>query len=84
MTARAELGKVEISQADFSRAFCHSFHALGNAEKTDMCDILYIKPDIFDAARTTDIAREIGELNSGLLRQKKKISSGRSRKMGIG
>jgi hypothetical protein len=72
MTARAELGKVEISQADFSRAFCHSFHALGNAEKTDMSDILYIKPDIFDAARTTDIAREIGELNSGLLRQKKK------------
>jgi hypothetical protein len=72
MTARAELGKVEISQSDFSRAFCHSFHALGNAEKSDMADILYVKPDIFDAARTTDIAREIGELNSGLLRQGKK------------
>jgi len=72
MTARAELGKVEISQSDFSRAFCHSHHALGNAEKSDMADILYVKPDIFDAARTTDIAREIGELNSGLLRQGKK------------
>ncbi len=72
MTARAELGQVDISQSDFSRAFCHSFHALGNAEKSDMADILYVKPDIFDAARTTDIAREIGELNSGLLRQGKK------------
>jgi CheY-like chemotaxis protein len=72
MTARAELGQVEISVEDVSRAFCHSYHALGNAEKTDMADILYIKPDIFDAARTPDIAREIGELNSGLLQQGKK------------
>jgi len=72
MTARAELGRVEISQSECSRAFCHSLHALGNAEKTDMADILYVKPDIFDAARTADIAREIGELNSGLLQQGKK------------
>jgi CheY-like chemotaxis protein len=72
MTARAELGQVEISAADVSHAFCHSFHALGNAEKTDMADILYVKPDIFDAGRTLDIAREIGQLNAGLLREGKK------------
>ena len=72
MTARAELGQVEINQADVDRAFCHSFHALGNAEKTDIADILYVKPNTFDAGRTPDIAREIGELNSSLLRQGKK------------
>ena len=72
MTARAELGQVEISEADVARAFCHSLHALGNAEKSDMEDILYVKPDIFDAARTPDIAREIGELNSVLLQEGKK------------
>jgi hypothetical protein len=72
MTARAELGQVEISQADVAGAFCHSFHALGNAEKTDIADILYVKPETFDAGRTPDIAREIGELNSDLLRQGKK------------
>jgi hypothetical protein len=72
MTARAELGQVEISRADVDRAFCHSFHALGNAEKSDIADILYVKPDIFDAGRTPDIASEIGELNSSLLRQRKK------------
>ena len=72
MTARAELGQVEISQADVARAFCHSFHALGNAEKTDIADILYVKPDAFDAGRTPEIARQIGELNSHLLRQGKK------------
>jgi len=71
MTARAELGNVEISQAEVTRAFCHSFHALGNAEKTDMADILYVKPDVFDAGRTPVIAREIGALNAGLLREGK-------------
>ncbi|MBT8367407.1 MAG: hypothetical protein KJP23_22165 [Deltaproteobacteria bacterium] len=72
MRARAELGQVEISETDVARAFCHSLHALGNAEKADMADILYVKPDIFDAARTPDIAREIGELNSVLLQEGKK------------
>ena len=72
MTARAELGKVEILEADVSSAFCHSHHALGNAEKADMADILYVKPDRFDAGRTPDIAREIGQLNAGLLREGKK------------
>ena len=72
MTARAELGRVEIRSSDVTRAFCHSHHALGNADKSDMADILYVKPDIFDAARTPDIAREIGELNGGLLKQGKK------------
>jgi CheY-like chemotaxis protein len=72
MTARAESGQVEIGKADIARAFCHSHHALGNAEKADMRDILYVKPDIFDAGRTPEIAREIGELNSGLLQQGEK------------
>jgi hypothetical protein len=72
MTARAELGQVEISQADVDRAFCHSFHALGNAEKTDINDILYVKPDTFDAGRTPAIAREIGELNASLVQKGKK------------
>jgi hypothetical protein len=72
MTARAELGQVEISKADASRAFCQSFNALGNAEKTDIADILYVKPDIFEAGRTPEIAREIGELNAALLKEKRK------------
>jgi len=72
MTARAELGQVEISEVDVARAFCHSVNALGNAEKTDIADILYVKPDIFDAGRTPEIAREIGELNAVLLQEKRK------------
>ncbi|MBT8371400.1 MAG: hypothetical protein KJO34_10590, partial [Deltaproteobacteria bacterium] len=72
MTARAELGQIEISEENVSRAFCHSLHSLGNAEKTDIADILYVKPDIFDAGRTQDIAREIGQLNVSLMQEKRK------------
>jgi CheY-like chemotaxis protein len=72
MTARAELGQVEISAEEIARAFCYSHHALGNAEKTDMADILYVKPNAFDPARTPDIAREIGELNARLLKAGRK------------
>ena len=72
MTARAELGQVEISKEEVSRAFCYSLNALGNAEKTDIADILYVKPDLFDAGRTSEIARQIGELNAVLLQEKRK------------
>ena len=72
MTARAELGQVEISEAEVERAFCRSFHALGNAVKTDMADIIYVKPAVFDAGRTPEIARQIGSLNAGLMREGKK------------
>jgi hypothetical protein len=72
MTARAELIQVEISDAELTRSFCVSSHALGNAEKNDMADILYVKPDDFDPAQTPQIAREISELNSGLLKESRK------------
>ncbi|UCF90796.1 MAG: phosphoenolpyruvate synthase/pyruvate phosphate dikinase [Desulfobacterales bacterium] len=72
MTARAELVQVDISAEEVARAFCFSSHALGNAEKNDIADILYVKPDVFDPRRTPDIAREIGRLNSDLVRQERK------------
>jgi CheY-like chemotaxis protein len=72
MTARAELLQVEISDDEISRAFCFSSHALGNTETNDIADIIYVKPDDFDPARTQQIAREIGELNSRLMSESRK------------
>jgi hypothetical protein len=72
MTARAELLQVQISDDEIARSFCVSSHALGNAEKNDMADILFVKPDAFDPAKTPQIAREIGELNAGLLPNSRK------------
>jgi hypothetical protein len=72
MTARAELLQVNIADDEIDRAFCVSSHALGNGENNDMADILLVKPDAFDPAKTPQIAREIGELNSGLLSESRK------------
>jgi hypothetical protein len=72
MTARADLLQVEISDDEIARAFCASTHALGNTETNDMADIIYVKPDDFDSGRTQQIAREIGELNSGLVKASRK------------
>ena len=72
MTARADQLEVQISDDEAARAFCISSRALGNAEKRDMADILFVKPDVFDPAKTPQIAREIGELNAGLLNESRK------------
>jgi hypothetical protein len=72
MTARAELGQVEIDQEEIKQAFCFSSRALGNAERCDLADILYVKPEIFDTGRTPEIAQEIGKLNAGLLKKGRK------------
>jgi hypothetical protein len=72
MTARAELGKVEISNAEIDSAFCVSVHALGNTEAADLADIVYVKPDVFDPGRTQAVALEIGALNARLLSEGRK------------
>jgi hypothetical protein len=72
MTARAELLQVEISDDEIARAFCFSSNALGNTETRNITDIIYVKPDDFDPARTQQIAREIGELNSRLMSESRR------------
>jgi hypothetical protein len=72
MTARTEHLKVDIRDEEIDRAFCYSANALGNAVKTDIADILYVKPDDFDPGRTVEIARQIGKMNSQLLPEGRK------------
>ncbi len=69
MTAREELMKVSIHGEEVKRAFCFSTHALGNAAKQDMADILYVNPDAFDPGHTPEIAREIGGMNTELMNE---------------
>lgn len=72
MTARAESGRVTIRDEECERAFCYTDKALGNAVKEDMADILFVRPDTFDPAQTTKIAREIGKFNARLVREERK------------
>ncbi len=72
MSARMELKTVEILREDIRRAFCYSTHALGNAERTDIRDIVYIKPEAFDPGRTVEMAAQVGRLNAGLVQEGRK------------
>ena len=57
---------------DRRRAFCTSSQALGNGEKTEIADIVFVKPEAFDVGRTLEIAREIGQLNAALMAEQRK------------
>ncbi len=72
MTARAELVDVNITEEDIGHAFCYSTGALGNARSQDIEDIIYVKPDAFDPAKTIEIAREIGSINAKLVKEDRK------------
>lgn len=72
MSARADLNQVNISEQEIKDAVCVSSHALGNAEKKNIEDILIVRPDSFDVAKTRQIAIEISKLNGTLVKQGRK------------
>jgi hypothetical protein len=72
MSARADLNRVTITDEDRAKAFCLSTHALGNAEKTDVFDIVFVRPDAFEVDKTMQIAGEIGRINAALVAEGRK------------
>ena len=66
MGAHEDLMTVTIDLSDISSCFCISHQALGNTINETMQDIVYVKPETFDSARTVDIAQEISHLNGML------------------
>jgi CheY-like chemotaxis protein len=72
MTVNQHNLEVEISDEDISQAFCYSTMALGNGQFEQIEDIIFVNPDTFDAARTIEIATEIGNVNKQMLLRKRK------------
>ncbi len=64
MTALEELMNVDITTEEIESALCYSTQALGNADREDITDIMYVKPDAFDPAYTRAMAEEIRGLNA--------------------
>ncbi len=69
MTARSELGPVDISEEERQRARCRSLHALGNFVSQEIRDIIFVKPESFDVSKTLAIAREISRMNARLVKE---------------
>ena len=63
-----EMIKVDLPSQDMRQALCFSDQALGNGVMT-LSDIIYVRPDRFGAARTPQMAEEVGRLNKRLKEQ---------------
>jgi hypothetical protein len=72
MASKGDTAPVDILPEEAKRCFCYSENALGNGVNRDLTDIIYVKPADFDAAKTVDIAREIGRLNAELVKAGRK------------
>jgi len=60
---------VDLKQASKENSLIISESALGNGEIKNVYDVVYVKPDVFDAAKTKDIAVQIGEVNDKFLKE---------------
>ena len=66
LVVQDELVKVELDESDHAGALCFSDRVLGNGVLRDIRDIVYVKPAVFDAAKSPQIAAEVDRLNSRL------------------
>ncbi len=64
-------GNVQISASEKERAFCYVDAALGHGVFDTITDIVYVRPDRFEVAKTRQVAEEIGALNRRLRRDKR-------------
>jgi hypothetical protein len=71
MVADEERFEVEITPDEIERAFCRSTQALGNGKNDEMADIVYVKPNDYKSEANVQIAEEIGQINVGLVKQKR-------------
>ncbi len=80
IVSHEEYEDVALDNFDPADTVCYSPQVLGNGRMCGVRDIVYVKPDQFDAAFTREIAAEFGLINDKLLREKRKcvmIGSGR-------
>jgi CheY-like chemotaxis protein len=61
----------EIETYEKKQLLAYSNHVSGNLISKDVHDIIYIKPESFDNLKTLEILREIDNLNSELVNEKK-------------
>jgi hypothetical protein len=62
---------VDLEKVDRDKALLFSDSALGNGMIQNIRDVVYVKPDAFDAAHSRQIADEIGRVNEEFLSAQK-------------
>ncbi len=59
---------VTVTDTDLAdpRVLVASDKVMGNGKSDDICDVVYVRPDVFSPEHTRAIAQQIGEMNSRL------------------
>lgn len=71
MVTGGEMVDVPICDHEREKAFCSVKQSLGHGMFSNMADIVYVCPDTFDAAKTREMAVEIGAMNRRLQHEKR-------------
>ncbi len=69
MISRWSTQKVRLDGSPGQSVLCESPRTLGNGYVANVTDVVYVKPERFDPARTVEIAGEIGRINESLKRE---------------
>ncbi len=67
MATGTDASAVQIRDTEVAAALCFSSSVLGNTVQEDFSDILYVKPEAFDPARTPTIAAQLRQFNAHLV-----------------
>jgi hypothetical protein len=65
---RGEACRVEVAELSGDAVLVASEHALGNGRIDGVADVVYVRPDGYDAAQSRAVAAEIGLVNDALRR----------------
>ena len=60
---------IKITSKDVTDAICYSTAAMGNGIISGLTDIVYVKTDDFNPAKTVEIATEISKINKQLIKE---------------
>ncbi len=71
MVKSGEQYKVELSNEERQLAFCHSTESLGHGIIKTIADVVFVKPEQFDPAKTREIALDIHRVNHELESQQR-------------
>ena len=71
MAFEQERFNIRITEEESKKAICRCGQALGVGVKEDIRDVVFVKPDVFKAESTQQIAQEIKKINAILVSQKR-------------
>ncbi len=83
LVVNREHEELTIEKFEPEKLICHSEKVLGNGIINDIFDIVIVDYNLFDRAKSREVAKEVSQFNGQLMQEESPLSFGWSRKMGF-